>query len=229
MSWSWNEVNRLIEEFQKYPCLYATKSANYKNKHARITALNNIKQALETFKPEISITDIKGKFHALKCTFLTEHRKHEASLSSGAGGDTVYTPTLWYFDKISFILEHQTPRQSTDSYSLINETETESQNEIEDDDVVMEYEIQDDNTLKVISKKPSKDCGSSLYDTPSTSRSSSPSTEPKKRKQNNDVTSEITGAMTQLTNAIVSKQKINKQPRKYSEFANFVQSKMNLT
>lgn len=90
MSWNKQEVSLLIEQYQKHPCLYATKNPVYKNKHARLDALNKIQRALEEVKPGITINEIKLKFNALKSTFLVEHRKQEASRHSGAGDDRVY-------------------------------------------------------------------------------------------------------------------------------------------
>lgn len=99
MSWSRQEVNMLIEEYQKHSCLYAVKTAAYKNKHARIQALNEIQANLSKIKPDVSINEIKSKFHALKTTFLNEHRKTEESKQSGEGEDTVSNKT--YFVNIS--------------------------------------------------------------------------------------------------------------------------------
>lgn len=133
MSWSRQEVHLLIQEYQKHPCLYAVKTPAYKNKHARIQALNQIHTNLRKLKPEVSINDIKTKFAALKSTFLNEHRKTEESKNSGVGEESVsshyylfmfveifyfqlYTPTLWYYEQMYFVLEHQAPRQAIDSY-----------------------------------------------------------------------------------------------------------------
>ncbi|KAF5294811.1 hypothetical protein FQA39_LY00295 [Lamprigera yunnana] len=86
MSWSRDEVGLLIDEYKKYPCLYATKSKEYKNKHARGRALQNIEAELRVIKPYVTPNDIKIKFHSIKTNFL-EHRKHAKSINSGVGDD----------------------------------------------------------------------------------------------------------------------------------------------
>ncbi|KAF5302665.1 hypothetical protein FQR65_LT19081 [Abscondita terminalis] len=69
MSWSREQCQLLIEEVQKYPCLYAVKSPHYKNKHARQTALEHIQESLQLIKPNVSIGDIKAKFNDSLCRF----------------------------------------------------------------------------------------------------------------------------------------------------------------
>ncbi|KAB0803760.1 hypothetical protein PPYR_00730 [Photinus pyralis] len=141
MSWSRKEVSVLIEAYQKHACFYATKSPQYKNKHARLEALNNILNELVPVKPGVTINEIKSKFFSLKTTFLTEFRKEKQSHRSGAGGDTVYVPTLWYYEKMRFVLEHHAARKSVDSYGSYDiTTQVESEtHEIVDEEYIEEY------------------------------------------------------------------------------------------
>ncbi|KAF5297045.1 hypothetical protein FQA39_LY12259 [Lamprigera yunnana] len=87
MSWSRDEVGLLIDEYKKYPCLYATKSKEYKYKHARERALQNIEAELRVIKPDVTANDIKLKFHGIKTNFLAEHRKDATSIHSSVGDD----------------------------------------------------------------------------------------------------------------------------------------------
>ncbi|KAF5285431.1 hypothetical protein FQA39_LY16685 [Lamprigera yunnana] len=87
MSWSRDEVGLSIDEYKKYPCLYAAKSKEYKNKHARGRALQNIEAELRVIKPDVTANDIKIKFHGIKTNFLAEHRKHAKSIHSGVRDD----------------------------------------------------------------------------------------------------------------------------------------------
>ncbi|KAF5293370.1 hypothetical protein FQA39_LY02855 [Lamprigera yunnana] len=58
MSWSRHEVGLLTDEYKKYPCLYATKSKEYKNKHARGRALQNIEAELLPKRRKMDRTNI---------------------------------------------------------------------------------------------------------------------------------------------------------------------------
>ncbi|KAK9738520.1 Zinc finger, C2H2 type [Popillia japonica] len=152
------------QQYKQQPCLYTVRSKEYRNKHARIRALENIQRALYLLKPDVTVADIKAKFQGLKTNFLTEYRKHEKSLKSGAGEDDVYHPTLWYYNDMFFILEHCIPRRSTDSLSFnepprsgssqsesytsnVDDIEYESQDDIIQENSEGDYEIQRDRTL----------------------------------------------------------------------------------
>lgn len=89
MSWSHEQVNVLIEEYHKHPCLYAVKSQLYTNKHARQSALEEVNRALKVVRPSVTIAEIKSKFAGLKATFLNEHKKHLKSIRSGMEDDEV--------------------------------------------------------------------------------------------------------------------------------------------
>ncbi|KAF5282485.1 hypothetical protein FQR65_LT14294 [Abscondita terminalis] len=115
MSWSREQVSCLIEAYEKHRCLYAVKSKEYKNKHSRTRALEDIQKLLVVIKPNVNVNDIKAKFHGLKTNFLTEYRKHQKSIRSGAGDDDIYIPTIWYYEKMHFLLEHCVVRASTDT------------------------------------------------------------------------------------------------------------------
>ncbi|KAF5283104.1 hypothetical protein FQA39_LY17411 [Lamprigera yunnana] len=114
MSWSRDEVGLLIDNIKNIR-LYATKSKEYKNKHACGRALQNIEAELRVIKPDVTANDIKIKFHGIKTNFLAEHRKHAKSIHSGVGDDDIYIPTLWYFDKLRFVLEHCIQREAVDT------------------------------------------------------------------------------------------------------------------
>ncbi|XP_074033146.1 uncharacterized protein [Leptinotarsa decemlineata] len=118
MVWSSVHVSTLIEEYQKYPCLYAIKHPLY------------------------------------------QKRKMEKAIKSGAGVDCVYVPSLWYFEKNSYLTEHVTPRPSKSNLDACEEQEShnvlspiirerKNKNTIHIVEDVQEYE--DQNNLSQIS------------------------------------------------------------------------------
>uniref|UniRef100_A0A1Y1MH02 MADF domain-containing protein n=1 Tax=Photinus pyralis TaxID=7054 RepID=A0A1Y1MH02_PHOPY len=146
MSWSNREVRVLIEEVQKYPCLYLVKSANYKNKHARNEALASIVKALLPLRPGVCENDIKAKFNGIKSNFFSEHRKVLASQKSGAGSDDVYKPTLWYYDLLVFLLEHYETRSAYDSLGEASQTQTQNETITES----LEEEVMEEDTVYML-------------------------------------------------------------------------------
>ncbi|KAB0804435.1 hypothetical protein PPYR_01405 [Photinus pyralis] len=149
MSWSREQCEVLIDEYQRHSCLYAVKSAQYKNKHSRQNALQQIQAVLQPLKPSVTINDIKLKFNGLKNNFLTEYKKWNRSRRSGAGdedGDGIYKPTIWYFNRMFFLLEHVEVRQAVDS--LIAEDDTP---QVGDEEIVTsEYYVTEDGSLNDI-------------------------------------------------------------------------------
>ncbi|KAF5284283.1 hypothetical protein FQA39_LY04576 [Lamprigera yunnana] len=89
MSWTREQVIIIIDGYRKHPCLYAVKSKNYKNKHARTQALEKILKDVRAVKPEVSILEIKNKFNALKTNFMMEHGKMQKSQRSDAGDEDI--------------------------------------------------------------------------------------------------------------------------------------------
>nr|XP_023024980.1 uncharacterized protein LOC111513051 [Leptinotarsa decemlineata] len=124
MVWSSAHISTLIEEYQKYPCLYAVKHPLHRNRNARANALTKICEVLCELRPETTIEEIKTKFSSLRTTFLSEKRKMEKAIKSGAGVDCVYVPSLWYFEKISYLTEHVTPRPSKSNLDACEEQES---------------------------------------------------------------------------------------------------------
>lgn len=89
MSWSRDQCELLIDEYQKHPCLYAVKSLSYRNKHARAAAFESIAKCLKQLKSLVTISEIKQKLSGLRGNFMTEHRKCMNSQTSGAGEEEV--------------------------------------------------------------------------------------------------------------------------------------------
>ncbi|KAF5307557.1 hypothetical protein FQR65_LT18397 [Abscondita terminalis] len=176
MSWSREQCQLLIEEVQKYTCLYAVKSPHYKNTHARQTALEHIQESLQLIKPNVSIGNIKAKFNGLKSNFQVEYRKWNSSRCSGAGDDennSIYTPTIWYFKMMFFLLDHVQVRSAIDSMA----EEVETSQDVADRDSVLQ-EFSDDGRFEVEFSTQKE-----TEDVPSTS-SCTPSARPKKRRRN---------------------------------------------
>ncbi|KAK4881571.1 hypothetical protein RN001_004890 [Aquatica leii] len=184
MSWSKEQCQILLQEYQKYPCLFAIKSPLYKNKHARQEALHRIEAVVKEVRPSVTIHDIKFKFNGLKTNFMVEYKKWNGSRRSGAGNedgtDAVYTPTIWYFKSMFFLLEHCQVRMATDSLTEQVETVEESQ-----ETECSEYLVGEDGVLEDVNNTPE------YIDTPSVSPAASCSSprqqKQKKRKIQNDV------------------------------------------
>lgn len=89
MSWSAEQVSKLIEEYEKNVILYDTKSPKYHNKCLRQRAIESIKYALQVSRPGVTEVDIQKKINGIRNTYASERRKYIESTKSGAGTDEV--------------------------------------------------------------------------------------------------------------------------------------------
>lgn len=87
--WSPEHINVLIDAYKEEPCLYATNTPNYHNKHLRTMALDRVKNAVLRLKPTVTAKECSNKFHNLRNQFNIEHAKVKSSLKSGTGTDDV--------------------------------------------------------------------------------------------------------------------------------------------
>ena len=131
MEWCKAAIDTLIESYRNEECLYNSRSPLYHNKHARQRALQNVCKALKDIRP-CKTADIVTKMKSLRTTFVAELNKLNNYKASGDGLDDVYTPSLWYFDKMMFLKDHVQPRKSLNIADIprIAGTSTETLNEV---------------------------------------------------------------------------------------------------
>lgn len=91
--WSTQSISLLIENYSQFPCLYDTKLQIYHNKHIRQKSLEEIASALQPYRPNTTLQEVKTKISSLRTQFGVEHNKVKASLKSGAGTDNVMSNT----------------------------------------------------------------------------------------------------------------------------------------
>ncbi|XP_063222863.1 uncharacterized protein LOC134531168 [Bacillus rossius redtenbacheri] len=113
--WCVEHVECLIENYEKYPCLYNVKSPIYHNKHARNEALAAIASAVSELRPGTSVDEVKNKFAKLRSHFVAEFSKKKTSEKSGTGTDEIYEPNFWYYKKLFFLINHIVPRKGVET------------------------------------------------------------------------------------------------------------------
>ncbi|XP_045132262.1 uncharacterized protein LOC123516724 [Portunus trituberculatus] len=103
VQWSRQDTAWIIDMYRQKPCLWNIKSADYKDRNKRVTALTAITREIEKKYASVTIADIKKKLDCLRNQYRREMRQMENSRKSGAGTDDVYSPKLWCFDELSFL------------------------------------------------------------------------------------------------------------------------------
>jgi hypothetical protein len=92
-----------VELYKEHECLWNMNSTPYKRKDARQSALEEIvkKMELENFTTE----DAKQKIKSLRVTYQQESHKIDKSLSSGAGLEDVYKPSMKWFTLMTKVMK----------------------------------------------------------------------------------------------------------------------------
>jgi hypothetical protein len=117
VEWTSDLTAQLIMVYETHPCLFDPKHKFYSNKHARADALGKIVVDLKTFNPKVEVEDVKKKWNNLRSQFSHEHHKVLASERSGMGTEDLYEPSVWWYEKLQFLLPHIRARKSTSSLS----------------------------------------------------------------------------------------------------------------
>ena len=100
-------VLQFIKLYQSLPCLWKIKSKEYSNKLARELAYSKIVEFCKQFDSLADKHYVAHKINNLRGAFRKELKKIEASKLSGASGEEVYEPKLWYYPYLLFIKDQE--------------------------------------------------------------------------------------------------------------------------
>lgn len=119
--WTEDAVLELATLWEAHQCLYDTRHRMYKNKFARSTAMNEIKDNLANFFPNITTNDIANKMNTLRCSFSKENAKVKKT-ASGMGSDDVHKPTVFWFEALGFLSTFCQSRKASSTFEVSKHT-----------------------------------------------------------------------------------------------------------
>lgn len=105
-------LTEFIELYKSYPCLWRVKSKEYSDRDKKNLAYDALVHKYKEIDASANREKVTKKINSLRTVYRKELAKVNKSNRSGAGEDEVYKPTLWYFDLLRFINDHETPRES---------------------------------------------------------------------------------------------------------------------
>lgn len=105
-----------IEMYRSLPCLWKVKSSDYSNRQKKAEAYEKLLSLCKSVCPSATVELVKHKIANLRTVFKKELKKVESSIQSGASGDEVYIPRLWYFDLLKFTIDQETQPQPQPVY-----------------------------------------------------------------------------------------------------------------
>ena len=112
--WHDSQVETLIEAWSHEPVLYNSSHEEYHIKDKRRLAIEHLLTRIQTDfeSPFPSGEEIVRKLANIRCYFVAEKNKTEQSKTSGSGTDNIYKTKWQFFDRLAFLSDNVTPRNT---------------------------------------------------------------------------------------------------------------------
>lgn len=104
-------VEEFIDLYRGHECLWKMKSRCYSDRNMKRLAYEKLVGKLREVDPTADRGAAVKKINNLRSAYRKEAKKVSDSKRAGAG--SVYTPKLWYFHRLSFLLDQENPRAAT--------------------------------------------------------------------------------------------------------------------
>ena len=104
--WSEEKSCKFIAVYEKYECLWNTKSNAYRNRDARGAAIRNLMGDMEEVGMNMTEDEVRNRIKAIRTTYMAELRKVEKAAKSGVSIDDLYQPTCAWFKDADRFLSH---------------------------------------------------------------------------------------------------------------------------
>lgn len=75
-------------------------------------AYEKLVSKLKEIEPNADRELVIKKINNIRSAYRRQLKKVNQSMHTGAGSDEIYTPTLWYYNLLSFLSDQETPRSS---------------------------------------------------------------------------------------------------------------------
>lgn len=123
-----------IEIYKSFPCLWKTKSSDYKDRNKKDNAYMVLLKKLQEIEPNATKKTVTAKINSIRGSFRREMKKIEDSKRSGMGADELYVTHLWYYDLLLFTKDQEIPRKSVTNLDENRGNESGSEQEAAEDE-----------------------------------------------------------------------------------------------
>ncbi|XP_052873758.1 uncharacterized protein LOC128279076 [Anopheles cruzii] len=184
-------LSELITLYESLPCLWQVKNKDYSDRNKKADAYDALITKYKEIEPTCTRETVAKKINNLRTVYRKESEKVRRSAASGCAADRIYRPRLWYYDKLHFLRDQDTPRVSKHTMEDSEMILTVKEEQLED---IQEEDVDTKDTLSF--EMPTSQCdmrtNKSECDmfSPSASRSNSMSWK-RKRETNDDATTEV--------------------------------------
>lgn len=90
-------LEEFIAIYESETCLWQVRSKDYHDRIKKDAGYSRLIEKLKTIEPNASKDTVIKKINNLRSAYRKEIKKIKASMKSGAAGDSIYKPKLWYF------------------------------------------------------------------------------------------------------------------------------------
>jgi len=101
-----------INLYRSLPATWRVKSDVYKNRLLKQDGYIKLTEKLKEIEPFADVNTTKKKINTLRSNYRRELKKVLASEKSGASTD-IYVPSVFYFDELEFLRDHETQISGT--------------------------------------------------------------------------------------------------------------------
>ncbi|XP_066947912.1 uncharacterized protein [Macrobrachium rosenbergii] len=128
-------LTEFIALYESFPCIWRVKSKDYSDRDKKGKAYESLMEKFKEIDKNANRDMVVKNINSLRSVYRKELAKVNDSNRSGAGEEEIYKPSLWYFDLLHFLNDHETSRHSRNTMDEIQETAVDEPPEQAEEDV----------------------------------------------------------------------------------------------
>ncbi|XP_023939920.2 uncharacterized protein LOC112047145 [Bicyclus anynana] len=97
-------LKKFILLYKELSCLWDRKCLLYKNRKKRHEGITKLTELVQEYEPTATRVHVLRKIESLRACMRREHKKVQDSRMQASSLEEVYTPHLWYYDLLSFVV-----------------------------------------------------------------------------------------------------------------------------
>ncbi|XP_045777752.1 uncharacterized protein LOC123875757 [Maniola jurtina] len=97
-------LRKFILLYKELSCLWDRKCLMYKQRKKRHEAITKLTELVQEYEPTATRVHVLRKIESLRACMRREHKKVQDSRMQASHVNEVYSPHLWYYDLLSFVV-----------------------------------------------------------------------------------------------------------------------------
>ncbi|CAG9564217.1 unnamed protein product [Danaus chrysippus] len=97
-------LKKFIQMYKELPCLWDRSCVTYKHKKKRHDAIGKLTELVQQYDRSATRLHVLRKIESMRACVRRAHRRVLQSRVQATNPDEIYTPNLWYYNMLSFVL-----------------------------------------------------------------------------------------------------------------------------